>query len=151
MTILVVDDSEDVRDIVEAVLAKAGYQDVVAVDSAAAAIAYLARESETSAKPSPVDLVLLDVLMPDMDGIETCARIRSNPRYADVPIVMASSCDDIGSVDDAFKWGATDYLTKPLKAVDLLACVRSKLKLKADLDRRTAREHELQQHVPFRF
>jgi len=90
-----------------------------------------------------VDLVLLDVVMPDVDGIEACARIRRDPRHADVPIIMVTSLDDMESLSNAFLAGATDYITKPLNRVELLARVRSALKLKSELDRRLAREREL--------
>ena len=150
MTILVVDDLE-VRDIVEAVLLEAGYDNVVLLPSGSAAISFLSDHRQRKAAAPELRMILLDINMPGMDGLEACARIRADLGYADVPIVMASSCDDLVSVDDALKQGATDYLTKPLKAVDLVACVRSKLKLKEDLDRRAAREHELLQHLPFRF
>jgi sigma-B regulation protein RsbU (phosphoserine phosphatase) len=151
MSILVVDDSEFGREIIEAVLIDAGYQDVTTVNSAAAAFSFLALDAAHATEPPAVDLMLLDIVMPDMNGIQACARIRSDSRYADIPIVMTSSLDNLESVDDALKCGATDYLTKPLKAVDLVACVRSKLKLKADIDKRNAREREMMQHVPIRF
>jgi CheY-like chemotaxis protein len=151
MTIVVVDDSDEVREIVEAVLLDAGHVDVVLLPSASAAISYLSDHQTGTSGGSDVGMILLDINMPGMDGIETCALIRSDPRYADVPIVMASSCDDMQSVDVALRRGATDYLTKPLKAVDLVACVRSKLKLKEERDQRGVRERELLQHLPFRF
>jgi CheY-like chemotaxis protein len=151
MTIVVVDDSEDVRNIVEAILFDAGYSDVVLLPSASAALSYLADDPVGSSDASRIGMVLLDINMPEMDGIKTCERIRSDARYSDVPIVMASSCDDMQSVDTALAKGATDYLTKPLKAVDLVACVRSKLKLKEERDRHAARERELLLHQPFRF
>ena len=151
MCILVVDDTEEVREIFELVLAESGYSNVKTADCAAAAFALLGLEAPGGPKPLPLDLIFLDVVMPGMDGIEACARIRRDPRYADVPIVMTTSLDSIDSVDKAFANGATDYLTKPLKVVDLMACVRSNLRLKADIERRNALERELMQHVPFRF
>lgn len=151
MSILVVDDSEDVREIFELVLAEGGYADIRTADSAAAAFVLLGLDAPTAPKPAPIDLIFLDVVMPGIDGIEACDRIRNDPRYADVPIVMTTSLDTIDSVDKAFKAGATDYITKPLKVVDLMACVRSNMLLKADIDRRNALERELMQHVPFRF
>jgi sigma-B regulation protein RsbU (phosphoserine phosphatase) len=150
MGILVIDDSDLGRDIIEAVLVDAGYQDVTTVESAAAAFSFLSLNAPEGAQTS-VDLILLDIVMPDMDGITACQRIRSDARYADTPIVMTSAVDSLDSVDRALTFGATDYLTKPLKAVDLLACVRSKLKLKADLERRNVRERQMMQHAPFRF
>jgi PleD family two-component response regulator len=95
--------------------------------------------------------VLLDAVMPKMDGFEACAIIRSDPRYTDLPIIMTTALQDAESVDNAFRAGATDYLTKPMKSVDLLARVRSTLNLKVDLDRRKKRERELRQHEPFQF
>ncbi|MCP6726130.1 response regulator, partial [Klebsiella pneumoniae] len=63
---------------------------------------------------SPVDLVLLDIVMPGIDGIEACARIRNDPRHADVPIIMVTMLGDMDSLGNAFVAGATDYITKPL-------------------------------------
>jgi sigma-B regulation protein RsbU (phosphoserine phosphatase) len=151
MTILVVDDTEEGREIFEAVLADGGYRDVVALSSAAEAFSFLALNESLAPKRPPVDLVLLDVVMPEMDGFLACARIRSDPRYADVPILMTTSLDDLESVNHAFDSGATDYLTKPLKSVDLLARIRSVFKLKADLQKRNSREQELAQHLPLTF
>jgi PleD family two-component response regulator len=89
--------------------------------------------------------MLLDIVMPEIDGIEACARIRSDQRYSSVPIIMVTSLGDTDSLANAFVAGATDYITKPLNRVELLARVRSALKLKAELDRREARELELMQ------
>lgn len=148
MTILVIDDTEEVREILGAILEEDGYADVIMLDSASAAFSLLALD-DPDAPPASIDLILLDITMPVVDGIEACRRIRSDPRYADVPIVMTTGRADISSVSASLACGATDYLTKPLKAIDLLACVRSKLKLKAELDRRNERERYLEQYVPF--
>ena len=91
--------------------------------------------------------MLLDIVMPDIDGIEACARIRSDPRYADVPIIMVTSLGDMDSLANAFVAGATDYITKPVNRVELLARVRSALKLKAELDRRAGARAELLQFM----
>ncbi len=148
MRILVVDDSEDWRDITEAALMAAGYERRRhrrvrrrrRTDSSTS-------ERRRPDEPPPVDLVLLDIVMPEIDGIEACARIRSDARYADVPIIMVTSLDDMDSLANAFVAGATDYITKPFNRVELLARVRSALKLKAELDRRRARERELLQFM----
>jgi len=151
MAVLVVDDCEEVRDIFEAALAEGGYSSVMTADSAAAAFTLLGLDAPNGGVPVPVDLILLDVVMAGIDGIEACARIRQDGRYTDVPIVMTTSLDTMESVDKAFANGATDYLTKPLKVVDLLACVRSNMRLKADIERRNAVERDLLQHKPFQF
>lgn len=96
----------------------------------------------TDEKPD-FDVVLLDIVMPDMDGVETCARIRNDQRFADLPIIMVTSLDDMNSLSNAFVAGATDYVTKPINRIELIARVRSALRLKQELDRRQAREQEL--------
>lgn len=147
MRILVVDDSEDGRDIAEAMLLAAGYADVSTVGSAAEAYRFLAVGEAATQEPAPVDLVLLDIVMPEIDGIEACARIRNEPRCCDTPVIMVTSLADMDSLGNAFVAGATDYITKPLNRVELLARVRSALKLKSELDRRQARERELLQFM----
>jgi PleD family two-component response regulator len=88
-------------------------------------------------------VVLLDILMPEMDGVEACARIRNDLRYTDLPVIMVTALDDMDSLANAFVAGATDYITKPVNRVELVARVRSALRLKQELDRRLAREREL--------
>ena len=143
MNILMIDDSEDARDIAEAMLLTAGYRDVATVDSAAEAYAKLGVGGPATDPAAAVDLLLLDIVMPEIDGIEACARIRSDPRYSDMPIIMVTLLAERESLANAFVAGATDYITKPVNRIELLARVRSALKLKSELDRRKAREREL--------
>jgi PleD family two-component response regulator len=147
MRILVIDDSEDGRDVAEAMLRAAGYEDLTTAASATDAYRVLAIGGPATQEPSSIDLVLLDILMPEIDGIEACARIREDPRYSDLPIIMVTLLADTGSLANAFVAGATDYITKPVRRVELLARVRSALKLKAEVDRRKARELELTQSM----
>src|ERR1700676_2118231 len=142
MRILVVDDSEDARDLAEGTLLSGGYDDVVTAASGWEAIKMLDIGRDTDERPS-VDIVLLDVVMPEMDGVETCARIRNDPRYVDIPIIMLTSLDAVGTLSNAFGAGANDYVTKPVNRVELIARVRAALRLKSELDRRQAREREL--------
>ena len=142
MRILVVDDQEDSRDLTEGALMSAGYADVVGAESGwdALKILDIGRTTETA---SDFDVVLLDIVMPEMDGVETCARIRNDSRHTDLPIIMVTSLDDVNSLANAFVAGATDYVTKPVNRVELIARVRAALRLKQELDRRQAREREL--------
>jgi len=142
MRILVIDDSEDSRDLTEGALLSAGYADIVTASSGWEALKILDVGRATDEK-STVDVALLDILMPEMDGVETCARIRNDPRYADLPIIMVTALNDMNSLSHAFVAGATDYVTKPVNRVELVARVRAALKLKQELDRRQAREQEL--------
>jgi PleD family two-component response regulator len=143
MRILVVDDSEDWRDLTEAALMAAGYESVATAESASDAYAKLGVGERTAHGPAAVDLIVLDLVMPEIDGIEACARIRCDARYTDVPVIMVTAASDMDSLSSAFVAGATDYITKPFNRVELLARVRSALKVKAELDRRRAREAEL--------
>jgi PleD family two-component response regulator len=138
----VVDDQEDARDLTEGALLSAGYADVATAASGWETLKILDIGRTTNDEP-PFDLVLLDIVMPEMDGVEACARIRNDPRYADLPIIMVTSLDDMSSLANAFVAGATDYITKPVNRVELVARVRAALRLKQELDRRQAREREL--------
>jgi sigma-B regulation protein RsbU (phosphoserine phosphatase) len=142
MRILVVDDSEDSRDLAEGTLLSGGYDDIVTAVSGWEALKVLDIGRNSDERPS-VDIVLLDIVMPEMDGVETCARIRNDPRYLDLPIIMVTSLDDMDTLSNAFVAGANDYVTKPVNRMELIARVRAALRLKAELDRRQAREREL--------
>jgi sigma-B regulation protein RsbU (phosphoserine phosphatase) len=142
MRILVIDDSEDSRDLTEGALLSAGYTDVDTASSGWQALKILDVGSATDEKPT-VDVALLDILMPEMDGVEVCARIRNDRRYADLPIIMVTAVDDMNSLSNAFVAGATDYVIKPVNRIELIARVRASLKLKQELDRRQEREREL--------
>src|ERR1700693_50722 len=83
MRILVVDDNEDSRDITEAALLGAGYRNVLTVESAAAAVKHLKLGAAAKEEACDVDIILLDIVMPEIDGIEACAMIRNDQRHAD--------------------------------------------------------------------
>jgi len=142
MRVLIVDDQEDSRDLTEGTLLSGGYDDVVTAASGWGALRLLDIGRRTD-QPPAVDMILLDIVMPEMDGVEVCARIRNDARYADLPIIMVTSLDDMDSLTNAFVAGANDYVTKPVNRMELIARVRAALKLKAELDRRQAREREL--------
>jgi CheY-like chemotaxis protein len=118
--ILVVDDSDDSRDLTMAALASAGYETLLSAASGPEALRLLGISVETSNAAAAIDTILLDIVMPDMDGIELCARIRADKRYDDVPIIMLTSLADADSVASAMAAGADDYLSKPLDRFALL-------------------------------
>lgn len=144
--ILLVDDSEDARDITLAALAEGQFLNVATADSAASAYAMLGLAGEPNADGDGApafDLVLLDIVMPGIDGVEACARIRASRRYRDTPILMVSSQGDAQVLSQAFIAGANDYLSKPVTPFEILARVRAALRFKREIDRRLAREAEL--------
>jgi sigma-B regulation protein RsbU (phosphoserine phosphatase) len=83
---------------------------------------------------TPVDLVLLDIVMPGLDGYEVCRRLREMPETAEVPIMFLSSLEEIQNKARGFEAGANDYLTKPFEMLEVKARVRSLLKAKAYSD-----------------
>jgi phosphoserine phosphatase RsbU/P len=97
----------------------------------------LALDGETAlqiAARTPPDLVLLDILMPGLDGYEVCRRLRQRPETAEVPIMFLSSLEEVQNKTRGFEAGANDYLTKPFEMLEVKARVRSLLKAKAYSD-----------------
>lgn len=80
-------------------------------------------------KTTQIDLILLDLMMPEMDGIEVCNIIKSNPMYQDIPIIFITADDSAESFATAFKTGAIDYIKKPFQKTELLLRVENQLKL----------------------
>src|SRR5262249_11513295 len=83
---------------------------------------------------TPPDLVLLDIVMPGLDGYEVCRRLREMPETAEVPIMFLSSLEEVQNKTRGFEVGANDYLTKPFEMLEVKARVRSLLKAKAYSD-----------------
>jgi DNA-binding response OmpR family regulator len=120
---LLVDDHDESRELTEAALNSAGFIDVATAASAWDALNIL--DIWRADRGPTVDLILLDIVMPKMNGIEACARIRKDERYAKLPIIMLTALHDVESLSDAFIAGATDYIAKPFTLAELVARVQA--------------------------
>jgi sigma-B regulation protein RsbU (phosphoserine phosphatase) len=141
MAILIVDDSPDQRLLLRSMLTKAGYAEVHTVESAAAAFADL--NLDRSRPNTTIDLILMDVLMPEVDGVTACRQIKQTDHLRDIPVIMVTGNNDLSNLKEAFSAGAMDYINKPVNATELLARVTSALTLKKEMDCRKEREAEL--------
>ena len=124
-TILVADDQAANRELLDELLTAQGFR-VVTVPDGAAAVEELSK--------TQVDLVLLDVMMPHLNGFEVCQKIKSNPEAYLIPVVLITALSDKQDRIEGIKAGADDFLTRPVDRAALLARVGSLLKLKQRTD-----------------
>lgn len=141
-TILVVDDSVHVHKQIEVFLKTAGYSNLLFAESASEVFKHLNVESPEK-EPNKVDLILMDINMPGLSGVEVCRQIKTIERFRDIPIVMVTAEDTDAGLQPAFEAGAVDYIKKPVSEVELVVRVGSVLKLKHEMDERKNREQEL--------
>jgi len=146
MSILIVDDNNQNLQVLAGILEGCGYDTGYAMNGMQA-IHYVELE-----KP---DLILLDVMMPEMDGYETCVRLKANPDYASIPIIFLTARIDISDIVKGFEAGGQDYITKPFNTAELKSRVKTHLDLKRTRDEllrsieelRTAKEMIEQQNA----
>lgn len=123
--LLVVDDQESNIQVIGGALGQLGLEILPATGGAQALQRLAVRRP---------DLILLDLLMPELDGFEVCRRIRANPEWAEIPIIFLSSADDKGLIVRALESGGVDYITKPFNHAELVTRVRNHLALKRARD-----------------
>jgi len=117
--ILIVDDTPDNLALLSDALDAAGYMVLVALDGHSALTRLQRRRP---------DLILLDAMMPGLDGFETCRRIKQQPDTADIPVLFMTALTDSEHVVQGFEAGAIDYVTKPIHCAEVLARVASHLR-----------------------
>ena len=143
MSILVVDDSPQMQVMLATLLEDAGHSDVILVNSAVEAISILDSDQPEGSVPE-VDLVLMDVFMPETDGYEACRHMRQMPSARKIPIIMMTGRQGDEFLEKAFDSGAMDYVTKPVNRTELLSRVRSALELKHEMDQNTLANIQLE-------
>jgi len=116
--ILLVDDAETILLMEQMFLSKGAYDFVTAKDG---------EEAVELAQSELPDLILLDVVMPKLDGFQACAQLRKSAATSGIPIIMVTTRGEGANVERGFESGATDYITKPINGLELLSKVKSYL------------------------
>ncbi len=124
-TVLVIDDEPSIFDVIEGMLHREGYT-LAYMSSGKDAIAHL-----DELQP---DVMLLDIMMPELDGIETCRQIKAVARWRPIPIIMVTALSSKEDLAYALNAGADDFLSKPINSIELQARVRSMLRIKLQYD-----------------
>ena len=144
-TLLVVDDNSTNLSLLSEILDSFCFEVLVAVDGESAI---------EQLKYSLPDLILLDVMMPGIDGFETCRRLKQNPTTQDIPVIFMTAVADTASKVKGLKLGAVDYIVKPFQRDEVLARISTQLRLRQEIQERTAAQaalqaltQELEQHI----
>lgn len=124
-TILVVDDNVQNLELLQAYLEDVDCRTIPARDGV---------EALETVAAKPVDLVLLDIMMPRMSGFEVCRRLKGDPKTADIPVIMVTALNEFGDIERAIGSGTDDFISKPVNKLELLTRVRTMLKLKGLTD-----------------
>lgn len=136
--ILIIDDTPNNLRVLSALLDKHGYEVRKALTGSMAL---------TAARIHPPDLILLDIMMPNMDGYEVCLSLKADDRTKDIPIIFLSALDEPMDKVRAFQVGGSDYITKPFNREEVLARIANQLRLKLLQQQLRDRNTQLQQEV----
>ena len=139
--VLIVDDNAANAELLEAYLQGSGWDIVLAASGA---------QALESCRKSVPDIVLLDVMMPDMSGYEVCRRLKGDPATRDVPVIMVTALTAVEDVEKAVDAGTDDFLSKPVNRLELVTRVKSLLglrHLKGELARTLAYLDEMQKRA----
>lgn len=153
MKILVVDDNPMNVTVVKEMLKRAGYRDIHSAASGMELFTLVGLDENGMEQPEnkcggpDYDLILLDMMMPRIDGIAVCRALQQSSRLRDIPIIMVTAIGDSKKLAEALDAGASDYVTKPINKVELLARIRVALRLKEEKDWHKEQEHRLREEL----
>ncbi|MCG1023186.1 SpoIIE family protein phosphatase [Sutcliffiella horikoshii] len=134
MGILIVDDNQVNLFVIENILKRAGYKEYISFTSAKEMFDYLNMDNPSSPR-MPVDIILMDIMMPEIDGIEACRTLQTVPHLKDIPVIFVTALEDSNKVAEALDAGGLDYVMKPINKTELLARIRVVLRLKQEKDK----------------
>ncbi|TVX86758.1 SpoIIE family protein phosphatase [Paenibacillus agilis] len=152
MNILVVDDNPTNVMLIREILRKDGYQRISTASCAQEmyqhlGLDYSGKSEDAHPKEPDVDLILLDMMMPEIDGLQACRHIQQLNHLRDIPIIMVTAVADSNILADALDAGAVDYVTKPVNRIELLARIRLALRLKQEKDWHKERDYHIRQEL----
>ncbi|CEG29013.1 PP2C family protein-serine/threonine phosphatase [Bacillus sp. B-jedd] len=133
MAILIVDDNQVNLFLIEKILKRAGYDNYLSFLSAREMFDYLQIDSPHPVE-RPADLILMDIMMPEIDGIVACRKLQETPHTRDIPVIFVTALEDSNKVAEALDVGGMDYVMKPINKTELLARIRVVLRLKYEKD-----------------
>ncbi|MCT7993736.1 PAS domain S-box protein [Laspinema olomoucense] len=136
--LLVVDDTPENLRLLTQVLSQRGYVVRPVLEG---------RSAIAAAVVHPPDLILLDILMPQLDGYEVCQLLKGDPRTRDIPIIFLTALSDALDKVKAFSLGAVDYITKPFEVEEVIARIENQLRLRSLQKELEAKNHHLQQEI----
>ena len=116
--VLVVDDDRNAVDILKRLLTKEGF---------VVQCAHGGREALALAATHPIDVILLDVMMPEMDGFQVCKALRQDERTREIPIILITAKDDMETRVVGMRLGVSEFLTKPINKIELFARLRAQM------------------------
>lgn len=120
-TILVVDDNQQNLELLQVYLEELDCQTIPAIGGI---------EALELISKKPPDLILLDIMMPQISGFEVCKRVKNDPKTHDIPIIMVTALNEFGDIQRAIDCGTDDFLSKPINKLELITRVKTMLKLK---------------------
>jgi DNA-binding response OmpR family regulator len=132
--IMVVDDDADTVSILARHLQREGF---VAIEAASGA------ECIKLVREHPVDVILLDLMMPEMDGFQVCRKLKENPSTAEIPVIMITARDDLDARAEGMRLGVSDFLAKPVFRRQLASRIRAQLNMAATARANEAALHQL--------
>ncbi|KXS49773.1 MAG: response regulator receiver modulated diguanylate cyclase [Halanaerobium sp. T82-1] len=141
INILVVDDDRDIKLLLESYLKKLEVDRIHFTETAAETYEFLnLKDKNNEAK---IDLIILDIILEDEDGIAICKKIKSSETYQEIPVIMVTAQKASKFLKRAFEAGAFDFIKKPINKIEFMARINSAIKLRKEMKKRIKREEEL--------
>jgi diguanylate cyclase (GGDEF)-like protein len=149
MGILIVDDDAQLRRLLSAFLCSAGCESVSEARSAEEAFALVGLGDQPDSPLPSFDVILMDIHLPGVSGIEACRRLKADEHVCDVPVLMVTASNDMALLRTSFEVGACDYIIKPIRRVELLVRVKAAVRLSQEMKERKVRERDILEQKRF--